>query len=294
VGPNFADWLAVNSQTPPDLIGTAYWALMARMMTEMAGAINRQTEAKVYSGKFDNLRAAFTREFVKADGAQIGSGSQTSQLLPLYLGLLAGQDRPAALDRLIKDIDAHDGHLTTGFLGTPFLLFTLSQQGRSDVAYKLLLNETYPSWGYMLSKGATTWWERWNGDSGDPAMNSFNHYAFGSVVAWVYRSVAAIDAGAPGFKQIAIRPRMDERMKSARGEYESIYGRIVSDWSTTAGGVFVHRIVIPANTSATVYLPAKAGAKVTEGGKQVETKPGADGTAIVTVGSGTYEFRVRQ
>ena len=139
----------------------------------------------------------------------------------------------------------------------------------------------------MLSKGATTWWERWNGDSGDPAMNSFNHYAFGSVVAWVYRSVAAIDAGAPGFKQIVIRPRPDERMKSAKAEYDSIYGRIVSDWAITPDG-YLHRIVIPPNTSATVYLPA---GKITEGGKAVESQTAPDGMAMVTIGSGTYEFR---
>jgi len=287
LGPNFADWLAVNSQTPADLIATAYWALITRMMADMATATHYDAAAKIYQDKFENLRKAFHREFVKP-GGEIGSGSQTSQLLALYIDLLSEADRPVALERLVKDIDAHGGHITTGFLGTPFLLFTLARQDRSDVAYKLLLNETYPSWGYMLSKGATTWWERWNGDSGDPAMNSFNHYAFGSVVAWVYRSVAAIDAGAPGFKEIVIRPRHDERMKSARGEYESIYGRIVSDWSMTATG-FVHRVVIPPNTSATVYLP---GSKVTEAGKPIETKPGPDGTVIVTIGSGAYEFRV--
>src|SRR5207253_2567508 len=111
-------------------------------------------------------------------------------------------------DRLVKHIEARNWHLSTGFLGTPFLLSTLADHGRSDVAYRLLLNETYPSWGYMLSKGATTWWERWNGDTGDPAMNSYNHYAFGSVVAWVYRYVAGIDAApdAPGFREIVIHP----------------------------------------------------------------------------------------
>ena len=287
VGPNFADWLAVNSETPKDLIATAYWALMARMMSDMATAVHRDAEGLAYTEKFERLRTAFTREFVKAGGA-VGSGSQTSLLLPLYLDLLSDAERPAALAALVKDIEAHRGHLTTGFLGTPFLLFTLAKEGRSDVAYQLLLNQTYPSWGYMLSKGATTWWERWNGDSGDPAMNSFNHYAFGSVVAWVYRSVAGIDAGAPGFKEIVIRPRHDVHMNAARGEYDSVYGTIVSDWSVTAYG-FVHKVVIPPNTKATVYLPAAS--QITEGGKPVEVKPGPDKTVIVSVGSGSYEFR---
>ncbi|HEY3743301.1 MAG TPA: family 78 glycoside hydrolase catalytic domain [Bryobacteraceae bacterium] len=293
VGPNFADWLAVNSETPSDLIGTAYWALLARMMSQMATAIHHDSEAAEYDVEFGKLRDAFEHEFVKSSGSHIGSGSQTSQLLPLYVNLLDPKQRPAALDTLVKDIQAHGGHLTTGFLGTPFLLFTLAQNGRPDVAYKLLLNQTYPSWGYMLSKGATTWWERWNGDSGDPAMNSFNHYAFGSVVAWVYRSVAGIDNGAPGFKEIVIRPRHDAFMKSARGEYDSIYGTIVSDWVVTPTNGYVHRVTIPANTSAKVYLPAKADAHVTEGGKPVESTPGPDGTVIVSIGSGTYEFRVK-
>ena len=287
VGPNFADWLAVNSETPKDLIATAYWALMARMMSDMATAVHRDAEGLAYTEKFERLRTAFTREFVKAGGA-VGSGSQTSLLLPLYLDLLSDAERPAALAALVKDIEAHRGHLTTGFLGTPFLLFTLAKEGRSDVAYQLLLNQTYPSWGYMLSKGATTWWERWNGDSGDPAMNSFNHYAFGSVVAWVYRSVAGIDSGAPGFKEIVIRPRHDVHMNAARGEYDSVYGTIVSDWSVTAYG-FVHKVVIPPNTKATVYLPAAS--QITEGGKPVEVKPGPDKTVIVSIGSGSYEFR---
>ena len=288
VGPNFADWLAVNSQTPKDLIATAYWALMARMMADMAVAMNYDSAAREYTGKVEKLRAAFQREFVKAGGA-VGSNSQTSLLLPLYLDLLNDADRPAALTRLVKDIGAHQGHLTTGFLGTPFLLFTLAKEGRSDTAYQLLLNQTYPSWGYMLSKGATTWWERWNGDSGDPAMNSFNHYAFGSVVAWVYRSVAGIDAAAPGFKQIVIRPMHDGRMTSARGEYDSVYGTIVSDWTAT-GGTFIHKVVIPPNTTATVYLPAVKW-QITEAGRPVESKPGPGGTVVVSIGSGTYEFR---
>jgi alpha-L-rhamnosidase len=154
------------------------------------------------------------------------------------------------VDKLVKDIEGRNWHLSTGLLGTPFLLFTLADHGRSDVAYRLLMSETYPSWGYMLSKGATTWWERWNGDTGDPAMNSYNHYAFGSVMAWVYRYVAGIDTtpDAPGFKEIVIHPHLDARMTSARAEYESVYGTIISDWKGTAAGTFSLSVTIPANT----------------------------------------------
>ena len=137
--------------------------------------------------------------------------------------------------------------------------------------------------------------ETWNGDTVDPAMNSYNHYAFGSVIAWVYRYAAGIDTTltAPGFKEIVIHPHLDSRMPSARAEYESVYGRIVSDWKGTPGGPFSLRVTIPANTTATVFLPAIAGAQVTEGGKPVETRS-EDGASVVHVGSGTYRFEVME
>jgi len=195
-------------------------------------------------------------------------------------------------DKLVKEIDARGGHVSTGFLGTPHLLFALADNGRTDVAYRLLLNETYPSWGYMLGKGATTWWERWNSDSGDPSMNSFNHYAFGSVVAWVYRYVAGIDMAmdGPGFRQIAIHPRTDGPITQARGEYDSVYGKIVSDWKVNGDGSLILRVSIPANTRAVVYLPAKG--KLTEDHKGVKAEIKQDGTRVVSIGAGAYEFRV--
>jgi alpha-L-rhamnosidase len=201
---------------------------------------------------------------------------------------------PALVEKLVRDIEGHNWHLSTGFLGTPFLLFTLADHGRSDVAYRLLLNETYPSWGYMLSKGATTWWERWNGDTGDPSMNSYNHYAFGSVIAWVYRYAAGIDTtlSGPGFKEIVVHPHLDSRMPSARAEYDSVYGKIVSDWKGSPTGPFSLRVVIPANSSAKVFLPAKAAAHVTEDGKPVTTQS-EGGENVVHVGSGTYNFEVK-
>ncbi len=195
----------------------------------------------------------------------------------------------------MKDIEARQWHLSTGFLGTPFLLFTLADHGRSDVAYRLLLNDTYPSWGYMLSKGATTWWERWNGDTGDPAMNSYNHYAFGSVIAWVYRYAAGIDTlpDAPGFKHIVIHPHLDTRMTSARAEYDSIYGKIVSDWNAPSAQTFSLKVTIPANTSATVFLPVLPGARLNEDGSSLEARQ-ENGAYVVQIGSGVYDFEVKQ
>lgn len=274
VGPDFADWLAPDRTTPKDLVDTAYWALIAEMMSQMASATGKPVDAKRYSELYEKIRSAFQTAYVKDDGT-VGNGTQTSYVLALEMKLLPQPLETAAVQKLVANIEAHNWHLTTGFLGTPFLLFVLSEHGRTDVAYRLLLTETYPSWGYMLSKGATTWWERWNGDTGDPAMNSYNHYAFGSVVAWVYRCVAGIDTvpSGPGFHEIVIHPRPDSRMTSARGEYDSVYGKIVTEWNGTPAGPFTLKVTIPANTSAKVIL--------------------ADGACVVRIGSGTYSFKMK-
>ena len=293
VGPNFADWLAPDPNTNKDLLATAYWALIADMMSQMAHAIGKESDAKRYEEVVKNIRTAFRKAYIKDDGT-VGTGTQTSYVVALYTKMASETLESTLVDKLVKDIEAHNWHLSTGFLGTPFLLFTLANHGHADVAYRLLLNETYPSWGYMLSKGATTWWERWNGDTGDPAMNSYNHYAFGSVIAWVYRYSAGIDTSlnAPGFKEIIVHPHLDSRMPAARAEYESVYGKIISDWKGSSDGPFSLHLVIPANASAKVFLPARTGSRVTERGKPVESKL-QDGTALVNVGSGTYDFSVK-
>jgi alpha-L-rhamnosidase len=146
----------------------------------------------------------------------------------------------------------------------------------------------------MLSKGATTWWERWNGDTGDPAMNSYNHYAFGSVVAWVYRSVVGIDttSAAPGYREIVIHPHLDSRITHARGEYESVYGKIVSDWKGTPTGPVALNVTVPANTTAKVFLPAIASAHVTQDGKPAKIKAEGD-SYMVEIGSGSHTFEVK-
>ena len=292
VGPNFADWLAPDTRTNKDLLATAYWALIARMMSQMANAIGRKSDAKRYEHLVKNIRAAFQKEYIKKDGT-VGTGTQTSYVVALYTKMAPEKLEPKLVNKLVMDIESRKWHLSTGFLGTPFLLFTLSDHGRADVAYRLLLNDTYPSWGYMLSKGATTWWERWNGDTGDPAMNSYNHYAFGSVIAWVYRYAAGIDAAgdSPGFKEIVIHPHLSG-LNAARAEYESVYGKVSSDWKGTTNGPFSLKVTIPANTSATVYLPAVSGAHLTEDGNPTSAK--ADhGSYVVRVGSGAYNFEVK-
>ncbi len=292
VGPNFADWLAPDDRTPKDLLATAYWALIANMMADMAHATGRDAAATHYESVVNDIRTAYQAAYIKPSGDVLG-GTQTANIVTLYTKLAPPALEQAMVDNLVKDIDSRGGHLSTGFLGTPFLLFTLAEHGRTDVAYKLLLNETYPSWGYMLSKGATTWWERWNGDTGDPSMNSYNHYAFGSVVAWVYRSVAGIDTSTTGtgYREIVIHPRPAPQMTHARGEYQSVYGTITTDWTSTTAGAFSMKVTIPANTSATIFLPAVAGSHVMQDGKPIAAERAGD-SFVVKVGSGAYSFGV--
>ena len=293
VGPNFADWLAPDEHTSKDLLATAYWALIAEMMSQMAHALGKEPEAKQYEDLDGNIRHAYQGAYIKDDG-EVEGGTQTSYVVTLYARMAPPALEPAMVNNLVADIEKRDWHLSTGFLGTPFLLFTLANHGRADVAYRLLLNESYPSWGYMLSKGATTWWERWNGDTGDPAMNSYNHYAFGSVVAWVYRSVTGIDTtiAAPGYKRIIVHPHLDQRITRARGEYQSVYGKIVSDWDGTPAGPFILNLSVPANTSAKVYLPFIANAHVFQDGHSVNSVRDGD-ASVVEVGSGSYTFEVK-
>jgi alpha-L-rhamnosidase len=293
VGPNFADWLAPDVNTNKDLLATAYWALIANMMSQMAHVTGKDADVKRYDDLVANIRAAFQKAYIKDDG-EVGTGTQTSYVVALYTKIAPVALEPLLVDKLVKDIEARNWHLSTGFLGTPFLLFTLADHGRTDVAYRLLLSDTYPSWGYMLAKGATTWWERWNGDTGDPSMNSYNHYAFGSVMAWVYRYAAGIDTtpDSPGFKEIVIHPHLDARMNVARLEYDSIYGKIVSDWKGSPAGPFSLNVTIPANTSAKVFLPAIAGAHLVQDGKPMEAQA-ENGSFVVEIGSGSYNFEVK-
>ncbi len=263
LGNNYADWLAPDQNTPKDLIATAYWALIAREMTEMAKALNRPDDSAKYQALYDHIAAAYRAAYIKPDGSVAGN-TQTSYLATIFTGIAPDSQREQMTQRVVADIQAHGNHLTTGFLGTPFLLSVLDQNHHSDVAFKLLLSDTYPSWGYMVKKGATTWWERWNGDTGDPSMNSYNHYAFGSVMAWVYRRAAGIDTNAtgPGYRHLTIEPHFDPSLPKLHVEYDSAYGTIVSDWQQPT---HTFTITLPANTTAAVTLPDGQHAEIGSG-----------------------------
>jgi alpha-L-rhamnosidase len=301
-GKDYGDWLAIGSTTSKDLIATAYWTYDASLMMRMAQVLDRPQDAQKYREVFEKVRTAFNQEYVKPDGT-IGTGSQTSYVLALHMNLLSQRTRALAVEKLVEDIKAHDWHLTTGFLGTPYLMIELSDSGHSDVAYHLLLQNSYPSWGYMIQHGATTMWERWNGDQmmGDPSMNSYNHYAYGAVAEWLYRYAAGIDESAedPGFHRIILHPQFDAALGEARATYDSPYGPITSNWKVD-GHSIQWDVVIPPNTSGLIYLPGGAGTRIREGGKDIRQSAGVSFVlrdshdAIYEAGAGSYTFTVEE
>ncbi len=275
VGNNYGDWVSIASNTDKAVLATAFFAQSARLVGRIAKVLGKAEDAKKYEELFRRIRAAFQKAFVAADG-RIKSDTQTCYVLALRFDLLPDELRPAAVKYLVEDIERKKGHLSTGFLGVGHLLPVLSQAGRYDVAYRLLLNDTFPSWGYSNKHGATTIWERWDGwtaEKGfqDPGMNSFNHYSFGSVGEWMYAHVAGLEAASPGYKRVLVRPRPGGGVTWARASYESIYGRISTAWKIE-GKAFTLKVIIPANASATVDLPFEGGVK--------------------EVGSGAHEFSV--
>ncbi len=284
-GSFLGDWLAPDMTTPNNLISTCYFAMTTQMMSEMASAIGKEEEAQQYDRLYSNIRKAFQEKFITQEGV-VGSGSQTSYVLALKAQMIPDTLKEKVVNNLVSAIKERDWHVSTGFLGTPYLLFVLSENGRSDIAYKLLLNETFPSWGYMIKNGATTWWEHWDSDTGDPKMNSFNHYAFGSVVEWIYREMLGInvDTNSSGFKEIFISPEFDlsGNISHAKGSYNSVYGEIVSEWQMNSDNTVTLKVNIPANTTATIIKPQMAKNFVKDN-KVVDAEK-------IEVGSGMHEF----
>ena len=317
----FGDWLSPEGPTLETLIATAYWAYDVTLMKQMAHALGKTEEETKYAELYRNIQQAFAKEFIHADGfiagadngpspfGQInnpnakasGGDTQTSYVLALEMGLVPDSLRQAAADKLVAKIKENDWKLSTGFLGTPYLLAVLVDTGHSDVAYRLLLNTEYPSWGYLVGHGATTMWERWNGDQmrGDPSMNSYNHYAYGAVADWIYRYAAGIDAtpADAGFHTIYLHPNLDSRLGSLDFSYESLYGPIKSSWSTRGPGS-TWNVTIPPNTTGNLPFSAIEGKGFILGGvildrnKRIKTASAEDGSKFYELPAGTYLFNV--
>jgi alpha-L-rhamnosidase len=288
----YGDWLNVEDETARNIISTAFFGHSARLVAQMAAATGRTSEAAKYGALADQVAAAFTSKFVSGDGTVAGN-TQTGYVLPLAFGLLPDSLVQPAVNKLVAKVAASGGHLTVGFLGVENLLPVLADHGHADVAYQILLQPSYPGWGYMLSKGATTIWERWNGiktngDFNDPGMNSFNHYGLGSVGDFLYRQIGGVAPGSPGYQSLVIGPKPGGGLTSAKAAYETPYGKAVSDWSIS-GGVFTLRVTVPTGTSATVRVPAASATSVTA---PVQAVPFgyASGAAVFHLPAGTYTF----
>jgi alpha-L-rhamnosidase len=304
-GSVFGDWLFYKSMrqtendgyTSPDMIATMFYAYSAHLLEQAAAVLGKTDDEKSYHTLFEKVKEAFNRNYVTQEG-RIASESQTSYVLALQFNLLPEAMRPKATEYLVDDIKGRGNHLSTGFLGTPYLCHVLSANGRTDVAYDLLLQQTYPSWLYPVKMGATTIWERWDGQKTDSTfedvgMNSFNHYAYGAIGDWMYRVAAGIEIGEPGYKHILIKPQPGNKLTYAKASFESSYGLIASGWEMKDGKLLV-KVKVPANTMATIILPMAETDKITEGGKAVTTafkdvKQDGKNVAIET-GSGEYSF----
>lgn len=296
----FGDWLSVGADTPVDVISTAWFAHGAHLMAAMARAIGRNEDARHYDDLFEGVRGAFVRAFVAPDG-RVKGDTQTAYSLALAFDLIPEDRRAAAVDHLAADVRAHGGHLTTGFLGSAELAAVLTHFGHTDAAYRMVLQPTPPGWGYQIRLGATTLWERWDSWTpergfGDPAMNSFNHFAFGSIGEWLVRDVTGLDTDSarPGFRRILVHPHPGGGVRDAKMAYESVRGQVNVRWKQETRR-FLLDLSIPANTSAIVTLPASPRANITEGRHPISQMGARNikagrGSATFEIGSGSYHF----
>ena len=286
-------------KTDKALLATAYFYHDAMLMAGYAKLLHKAEDAQQFTGLAQQLKTGFNRTFFHADTGQYDNGSQTSCVLALAFGLVPDGERERVFARLVNKITLETkSHIGTGLIGGQWLMRVLTANGRPDLAYTIATQKTYPSWGYMVEKGATTIWELWNGDTADPAMNSGNHVMLvGDLGIWLYENLAGIksDPEQPGFKHIIMRPEPVEGLAFARASHRSPYGLIASDWEKR-DGVFRWKVTIPANTTATVYVPAKSVETVSESGKPAIQARGMrflrmeNGRAVFSAGSGNYSF----
>jgi len=308
-GSKYGDWLfyhpPVNNHPEPDgftehdFIATAFYAYSTSILAATAKELGKTEDEKTYIALYENIKKVFNNEYVTPAG-RVGTNSQTSYVLALMFNLLPESLRPKAARFLVDDIKSRRNHLSTGFLGTPYLCHVLSANGYTDVAYDLLLQESYPSWLYPVKMGATTIWERWDGEKTDstfqdPGMNSFNHYAYGAIGDWMYRVSAGIETKGAGYKYLILQPHPTKKLTYSKAIFESSYGTVASGWERK-GTKIVVTIKIPANTNATIMLPVGSDTKTTVNGIAVSENKNfsnvrtSDKKLILEAGSGDYVF----
>jgi alpha-L-rhamnosidase len=305
-GNDWGDWLALN-KTPIEYIDAVYFAYTSDLMAEMAEAIGKNADAEKYKTWGKQVRRFFNRNYVNDNGS-LAVNTQTAYSLALSVDMLPPAKRDLAAQHLVRLVEDNDNLMATGFIGSRPLLPVLTATGNHDLAVRLLQNRRYPSWGYSVVNGAKTIWERWNsytkeGGFGDAKMNSFNQYAFGAVCEWMFQSLVGINTDGAGYGHIVLRPGPPgadsnpdhDPIHWVKAEYDSIRGKIAVDWKQDSRS-FEYKVTIPANTSATLYLPASSADKVTESGNRLNgvNLGGMEGARVkLALDSGTYHFIAR-
>ncbi len=303
----YGDWIAID-KTPGDLVSTFYYYYDVFLLSRFAKILKKHDDAKNYANLAEKIKSAFNDTFYSSDLGGYIPNTQTANVLPLFLDLPAPSTRGGVIQNLVSDIlYRNNTHLTTGIIGTGYLLDVLLKTNNSDLAYELATQTTYPSWGYMIERGATTLWELWQEKTG-PGMNSHNHPMLGSYAAWFYRALAGIDqkTASLGYEQILIRPQMVRDLSYASGSLATVRGQILSEW-TRKNGLIELKITIPVNCTAEIFLPKfnKKNIAIKENGQQVywnrQFLKGIEGigkveeterSLIIQVGSGTYFFEI--
>ena len=313
-GFHFGDWLFFrpfddndgrSAVTDKYMIAQCFFGNSIQIMINTAKVLGKKEDVEKYTLLLQNIKDAFIKEYLTPNGRLI-SGTQTAYVLALNFDMLPENLRAQAAEKLLQNIKSYDNHLTTGFLGTPYLCHVLTRFGYADMAFTLLMQETYPSWLYPVKMGATTIWERWNGIRPDstfaPAsMNSFNHYAYGAIGDWMYRVVAGLDTedDGPGYKKIKIKPHVGGNLTHAAAALQTYYGKLSSGWKLENGKLSLD-VEVPPNTSATVYVPAGNINAITENGTAVTSSKNivSAGTekdyVLLKIGSGKYHFEVKK
>ena len=309
-GFHFGDWLFYRPDDDNDgraavtdkyLIAQCFFAHSTQLLVDAANVLGKKEDVARYTGQLKNIKEAFVHEYLTPNGRLV-SGTQTAYTLALNFDMLPESARAQAASRLAMNVRDYSNHLTTGFLGTPYLCHVLTRFGYDSIAYDLLLQDSYPSWLYPVKMGATTIWERWDGIKPDssfetPGMNSFNHYSYGAIGDWMYRVVAGIDnyQDGAGYKKIKIMPHIGGGLTQVNAEYETYYGKIRSAWKVEDSRLILD-VEIPANTSAVIYVPALTAEAVSEGGnslaasKDIQTGGIENGYLVLQAGSGKYHF----
>lgn len=267
-GYQYGDWLALDKEESADrtgatdkyMIANAYYLYVTDLVRQTAEVLGFAEEAEKYQKLYDTTLEAFRQEYYTNTG-RIVSETQTGAILSLYFNLAREKDRERILQTLKTNIENHKNHLATGFVGTPYLCHTLSENGEHELAARIFMKEDYPSWLYAVNMGATTIWERWNSIMPDGSfdvsgMNSLNHYAYGSIGDWMYRKVAGVSQLEPGYKKFKVQPMFVKGIEEAEAAFESVYGKIESKWSCKDGKIYGY-VNVPVNTTAEIHLPEK-------------------------------------